>query len=131
MARVVRIDGAHDAELLAADLGQAAAKALPEIRKVLQKGALNIKTDWRRTWTGLAHAPRLPYAITYDTEETATRVIAEIGADKEKRQGALANLIEYGSVNNAPIPGGARALRAEEPRFEKALGDVIEGLTDR
>jgi hypothetical protein len=131
MARVVRIDGANGAEILAADLDQAAAKALPEVRKVLQKGALNIKTDWRRAWTGLEHAPALPYAITYDTEETPTRVSAEIGADKEKRQGSLANLIEYGSVNNPPNPAGARALLNEEPRLEKALGDVLEGLTDQ
>ncbi len=131
MGRVVSIDGAHGLEILAADLGQAAEDALPEVRRVVQKGALNIKKDWRQAWSGLDHAPRLPYAVTYDTEEKRTSVTAEIGPDKDKRQGALGNLIEYGSVNNAPIPGGAKALRAEEPRYEKALGDVLEGLTDR
>lgn len=130
MARVTDIDGADGLQALAADLDQAAAKALPEVRKVVQKGALNVKTAWRRRWSGLAHAPRLPYAVTYDSVITPTSVSAEIGPDKNMRQGALGNLVEYGSVNNAPIPGGAPSLREERPRFEKALGDVIEKAVD-
>ncbi|MCX4470452.1 hypothetical protein OOK41_09050 [Micromonospora sp. NBC_01655] len=120
----------HELHLLAVDLTEAAAAAPAEVRKVVQKGALNIKTDWRRRWSGHAHAPRLPYAVTYDTRETSAGSTAEIGPDKDKPQGALGNLFEYGSVNNAPIPGGVPAAEAEKPRFEKALEDLAVRLVE-
>jgi hypothetical protein len=128
----VRVEGIDGLRRLAADLDAAAHVAPEEARKVVAKGALNIKKDWRRAWTGLRHAPALPYAITYDTKLTGDRASAEIGPDKDRRQGALGNLIEYGSVKNAPIPGGLPALEREAPRFEKALTDLaartLEGL---
>ncbi|MDP9145659.1 MAG: hypothetical protein M3N43_13385 [Actinomycetota bacterium] len=98
----------------------------PAVRAVVQRGALNVKQDWARRWSGIAHAPALARAITYDTKETAGQVSAEIGPDKGRRQGALGNIIEFGTSKNAPIPGGMPALAAEGPRFEKALADVAE-----
>ena len=63
--------------------------------------------------------------ITYDTTETSTRVVGEIGPDRSRgRAAALANIPEYGTVNNPPIPGGIPAVAAEEPRFEKAMQDL-------
>ena len=115
---------------LAAELGAIPAETMPQVRAVLQKGALNIKNDWRARWAGLSHAPGLPYAITYDTALTATSAKAEIGPDKGKRQGALGNLLEFGSINNAPHPGGGPALAAEAPKFEKALTDVLGDLVE-
>jgi hypothetical protein len=114
-----------DLRLLVADLGKAEAAAIAEARKVVEKGAVNIKKDWQRRWSGLAHAPALPAAITYDAGYGFGKIEAEIGPDKGRRQGALGNLIEFGSVNNAPIPGGVPALQAEAPRFEKALIDAL------
>ncbi|MEU8186011.1 hypothetical protein [Micromonospora carbonacea] len=121
----------RELHLLAVDLDEAAAAAPAEVRKVVQKGALNIKTDWRRRWSGHPHARRLPYAVTYDTKETSTGSSAEIGPDKDKPQGALGNLFEFGSVNNAPIPGGIPAAAAEKPRFEKALEDLAVRLLEQ
>jgi hypothetical protein len=129
--RVTGIDGPNGLKALAADLDAAARVAPDEVRKVAQKGALNIRNDWRRAWAGHAHAPALPRAVTYDTMQVADRVMAEIGPEKEKPQGSLGNLFEYGSVNNAPIPGGLPALERERPRFEKALEDLIARSLDR
>lgn len=117
----VTVTGTADLKALAAELDAAARIAPAETRKVVAKGALNIKKDWQDRWSGLKHAPALPSAITYDSHETPTGGWAEIGPDKAKRQGALGNLIEYGSVKNPPRPGGAPALEAERPKFEKAL----------
>jgi hypothetical protein len=114
--------------LLTADLTRAALVAPVAVRPVVQRGAYNVKQGWRERWTGLVHAPYLPNAVTYDTDERPWGAEAEIGPDKDKTQGALGNLLEYGSVKNAPIPGGAPALEAELPDFEKYLGDVAEGL---
>lgn len=109
-------------------LVKAAGVAPVEARKVVAKGALNIKTDARRRVSGLAHAPSYSNSITFDSHETATGGWAEIGPDKSKRQGALGNLIEYGSVNNAPIPHMAPAAEAETPKFEKAMEDLAAAL---
>jgi hypothetical protein len=105
-------------------LAKADADVIPRARDVVSKGALNVKEDWRERWSGLKHAPSLQYAVTYDTAEEGTRLSAEIGPDKDKRQGALGNLLEFGSVNNAPHPAGSPALDVEQPRFEKAIEDL-------
>lgn len=111
---------------LAADLGIVAAEAIPASRAVTQKGALNIKQGWQRRWSGLSHAPMLAAAVTYDTKMSGMGAMAEIGPDKGRPQGALGNLLEFGSVNNGPIPGGAPSLDEEAPRFEKALSELAE-----
>ncbi|MBM0277813.1 hypothetical protein [Micromonospora tarensis] len=114
-------------------LERAAKDVVPEGRKVVSKGALNIKNDWRRRWSGISYAPALPYAVTYDVRASGTLISAEVGPDKAKRQGALGNIIEFGAPaqNTVPQPGGAPALAAEEPRFlaatEKLGVDLLEG----
>lgn len=95
-----------------------------EAAKVVEKGALNIKNDARQRVTGLKHAPAYPRSITYDTFRDLRGPLAEIGPDKNKRQGALGNLIEYGSVNNPPRPHMRPAAEAEQPKFEKAMEDL-------
>lgn len=124
MVTVTGIDGANGLQMLVADLQREARVAPAQARQVVQKGLLNIKTDWRKRWTGFPHAPRLPYAITYDTTVSGEKVEGEVGPDKDKTQGALGNLFEYGSVNNAPIPGGLPALQTEQPKFERAIEDL-------
>lgn len=125
------VDGPDGLKALAADLDRAAAVAPAVARQVVQRGALNIKTDWRREWSGLSHAPALHRAVGYDTWVTASGAAAEIGPDTDKRQGYLGNVAEYGTVNNAPHPGGAPALERERPRFAKALEDVAADELER
>lgn len=132
MFKMTGLDGPDGLSALAAELEHAARVAPDEARKVVQKGALNIKKDWRRRWSGMAHLPRLPYAVTYDTTFSGQQAGAEIGPDKDRPQGALGNIPEFGTVNNAPIPGGAPALESERPRFERAMNDLpLIALGDR
>lgn len=121
LLQVTGIDGPDGLQMLVADLAREAKIAPAGARKVVQKGCLNVKTDWRRRWSGYPHAPRLPYAVSYDTKQLGGRIEGEVGPDKDKPQGALGNLFEYGSLKNAPIPGGAPALEAEKPKFERAM----------
>lgn len=101
---------------------------LDEGKKSVFKGAMQIKEDWRKRWSGHPHIPRLPAAVTFDIGELGFKVEAEIGPDKDRPQGALGNIIEFGTPKNAPIPGGLPALEAEVPRFEKAIADLGEKL---
>lgn len=114
------------------DFTEALAAAPQEARKVVQKGALNIKTDAQRRVAGLRHAPAYPRAISYDSRDTSAGPEAEIGPDKKRRQGALGNILNYGTVKNAPIPHMEPAADAELPRFEKAMEDLaVRLLEDR
>lgn len=119
---------ASELSRLTADLTRAAVLAPLAVRPMVQKAALNIKNEWRENWSGIAHAPALPYAVGYDTIERPWGAEAEIGPDKDKRQGALGNIIEYGTSKNPPIPGGAPALANEAPRLEIAIAGLVDGL---
>jgi hypothetical protein len=120
-----------DRELLAT-LDRLTSAAWRDADRVLEKAAVNIKKDWAKRWSGHPHFPALPRAVSYDLFHTlAGNSHVEVGPDKNRRQGALGNIIEFGTPNNAPIPAGMPALAAEAPRFEKALGDLGEQLLGR
>lgn len=120
-----------DLAKLDADLGKVAASTLPAARAVVAKGAVNIKTQARQLAGGLQHAPAYPASITYDEYTVPGVVGAEIGPDKEKRQGALGNVLEFGTVNNPPHPHLRPAAEAEEPRFIEAVADLGVELLER
>ena len=113
-------------EALAAELAGAPERLAALVPPVVSKGALNIKNDWRANASGNAHAPHYPASITYDMDVRADAVEAEIGPDKDKKQGALGNILEFGTSKNPPHNDGGRALAVEEPRFIAACEAVAE-----
>ncbi|PRY56441.1 hypothetical protein [Glycomyces artemisiae] len=119
-------DGVDDRELqmYIAELGRVGGRLHREGLAVGEKGALNIKQDWAKTWSGHPYFPALPRAVSYDRRAQGADAEWEIGPDKDRPQGALGNIIEYGTVNNGPIPGGLPALDREVPRFVQALADL-------
>lgn len=121
----MQIDGLTE---LVADLTAAPGRVQRKVDGVVRKGALNIKTDWQRRASGLAHAPAYPASITFDSGWKGAGYEAEIGPDKDKPQGALGNLITYGSANNPPSGDDIAVADAEAPKFEKALGDLVRDL---
>ncbi|MET8982137.1 hypothetical protein ABZX85_41795 [Streptomyces sp. NPDC004539] len=92
-----------------------------DARQVVVRGALNVKNDWRNNAraSGRKHAGKLyPRTVGFDVAAYGPDVwAATIGPDKGGTQGALGNLLEYGSVKNPPHRDGGRALDAELPRF--------------
>lgn len=115
---------------LLASLDRAQSRSVPEVEKVVSKGSLNVKQDAARRASGLKHAPAYPAAIGYDLYHGLTTVRSKIGPDKQKRQGALGNILELGTVNNPPIPHLGPALDEEAPRYERALGDLGANLLE-
>ena len=110
---------------LKADLRHGSDQCVEEVAKVVKKGAQNVKDDIRARWSGMRHAPYLAAAVSYDGPSVdGTTVRTEVGPDKDRPQGALGNLLEYGSVNNAPRPAVVPAGDAEEPRLAQALEDL-------
>ena len=95
----------------------------------------------------MTHAPAFPYSITYDigvgygqtlgqsvgsvigggiASAQSSTLRAEIGPDKGRAQGALGNLIEYGSVNNPPQGIMHGAVQANEADFDKGVDKAID-----
>lgn len=119
-------------ETMAAALIESAAKAVLETRAIVQKGAMNVKTQAKANV--LKTAPRrnanAHTAITYDTSIKPTTVEAEIGYDKDRKPGRLGNLLEFGGGGDHSPPHRdlGLALEAEEPRFEAAISAMAERL---
>ena len=115
---------------LAADLGEVANVAGEFIKDAQTESAINVKEAWSESVKGLRHAKDYHRSIGYDYVAFqgfgSTILATEIGPDKNRRQGALGNLIEHGSVNNAPGEQGTAALKGEEANFEKLLSAALE-----
>lgn len=127
----IRITSSDFAELTR-DIAEARAELPRDLRQVISKAALNIKNDWRARWAEhRTHLPHIARAINYDVGPPGLVVEAEIGVDKGRIQGPLANFLEFGSVNNSPQPGGKPALDDEAPRLERAAADLLERLLAR
>ncbi len=105
--------------------------SIPEARKVVAKGALNIKRDAQRRRSGSRHFPRLASAITYESRETPGGASAEIGPEHGRPQGNLGWIPEFGSLKTAPEPYMRPAGEAELPRFEKAMEAIAVQPLDR
>jgi len=119
---------------LAADLVASSVKILPGAEKVLEVGAVKIKKAAARNIRAADKAGRLPAypsSITYDTGTRGTHVTAEIGPDKDRNQGPLGNILEYGTSDTPPIPHLQPALEAEAPVVEKFLAELAVAAIDR
>lgn len=118
-----------DLRSLTHDLTEAPAKMQREALGIVEHGAVNVKQGWAdnaRQSSGV-YAPAYPSSISYDISLAAAlagAVEARIGPDKSRRQGALGNLLEFGSVNNPPHNDGGRALNKEAPNFERAISEA-------
>lgn len=110
---------------LAADLESVPVEKAPAFRRVVERGALNIKNEMRRDAQSSGHYRHFHRSISYDM---TGEMSAEIGPDKDKIQGALGNILYFGTSNNAPVLSLEAPLEHEEPRFEKALADEAEDI---
>lgn len=118
---------AREFTALAHDLANAGEDVQDKVRPIIQRGALNIKRDLQAEAAGRKHAPGLAAAITYDTDETASGVEAEIGP-REGGAGSLAFYYFGNSKVGPQLPDPKGALDRESVNVEKYLGDLMEGL---
>lgn len=103
--------------------GEAIKKKVPP---VVRRGALNIKDGMRQDAQNGGHYKHFNRSITYD--ETNGGMGAEIGPDKGLVQGALGNILYFGTSKNTPVLNLQGPLEKETPRFERALADVAEDI---
>lgn len=123
---MTRID-LSEVTALATDLGKVSREVEREADKVLERGALGVKEAMvaeARSLTG--HARHFHRSISYDRRYGVGRMSYEIGPDKDRVQGALGNLLYFGSKNNAPQLDIEAGLIAEEPKFLSEMSKMLE-----
>lgn len=113
---------------LAADLAAVPAKALVEVAVLMESTGMALQADARRRISGHPHSRFYPNSITHDVTMSGATFTTEVGPDKGRMQGALGNILEYGTSKNAPLPHLAPAFDKEAPKFEKRLEDLAERL---
>lgn len=110
---------------LAASLENVAANAGKNVRQAVEITSRKIKDGWRDKLKGSVYLPALPYAITYDVTTFsgfgASVIQSEIGPDKDRNQGALGNISEFGTVNNPPRGFGLATLQENLKDYEDGL----------
>jgi len=96
--------------------------------KVVKKGAVNIKRDWRANAAarGSRHARAYPFSISFDMK---AKTEAEVGPEASaSSQGFLGYVLEYGGVHSPPHNDGKRAADKELPAFEREMGKLGEKI---
>lgn len=115
-----------DLDRLAADLTKGALKTTLAVAAVVKKGAQNVKTGMVADAQSSGSYKHFHRSIGYDVDVSAGAIEAEIGPDKDKPQGALGNLLYFGSSKNAPVLDLEGPLRDEAANFEKYVIDAAE-----
>lgn len=111
---------------LAADLEAVPDEVLPKLKKVVSKGALNVKNGMQADAADGASYRHFSRSIGYDL--TNGGLGATIGPNKEQIQGALGNLLYFGTSRTGGVLNINRPLDEEAPRFEQNLGDTAAGI---
>lgn len=125
----MNVRGTGGLDDLAKALAEAQRQAVAEGKKVVGRGCLNIKKDWQARWRGLTALGGISHTINYDVRATGSLIRGEVGPDHSKgAQAPLAHIPEYGLPQTPPRPGGAPALDAELPNFERFVGELGERL---
>lgn len=111
---------------LAVDLEKKAWRAIPEVAAVVKKGAQNIKESYVSDAASSGTTKHFSSAINYDINKGGLE--AEIGPDKDKPQGPLGNILYFGTSDTAAVLDFDGPPREEEPRFHRAIEDVVGDL---
>ena len=113
---------------LANDLGKIPSKALPKVDEVLKKGAQNIADGLNENLAASTHFKGAAGSVNYDQSYGIGRASYEVGPDKGRRGGALANVAFFGTSRGGGTVDIDGPIRAEEAALPEFLGKAIEGL---
>ncbi len=113
---------------LAADLGKASTEVYREAEKVAERAALNIKKSMQADAESAGHYKHFSGSISYDRATSLGEIGYEIGPDKWRTQGALGNILYFGTSKNGPVLDVEVGLRAEAPNFERHMTELAGRL---
>ena len=122
---------ASDLNRLSADLGKISGATSKALFGVFEKGADDLRDEWRRNAreTSGKAAARYPSTITARRNLALGGIEFEVGPDaRVNKQANLGAILEYGTATNPPHLDGQRAADATAPKLEKAVGKALDGL---
>lgn len=121
---------ASEVRALAAKLTDSTRGIEKDVRAVVSKGALNIKTQMVAEMGASSSFKGTARSITYDLSGNAFFSEAQIGPKVgDGEVGGLGGIAYHGnSRGGGTVPDPQGALDRETPGFEKALGDILGGL---
>ena len=118
-------------------LKEVPAKAIPKVRGVVVKGAVNIKNQMRRDAEASSSFSAIAPTIDFDIHQGAfggsSAINAEIGPDAAKDEAAaLAGFAYFGGAKGGggTVSDPREALNAEEPRFLENIAKVAGFVFD-
>jgi len=113
---------------LAEELVQSDAKVREEGKRVVKRGAMNVKRSARNAIVGSAgmgHPKWYPTSIDFDLDDSG--LAAEIGPrEGVGKQGFLGKILEYGTATSPPHPHMNPAADEEEPRMQDAVARMVK-----
>lgn len=99
--------------------------AEPELSKVVERGALNVKRDAQtllRTHSRRRYLQHYYRSISYDM---LGPLEAEVGPDASKLQGGMGRGVEFGSAHTGPAPHLLPAFEEEQPRLLEQATNAV------
>ena len=120
---------------LAADLGETAKGIGPFARKAVEVSARHVKDDWKSNVASSDYFPGLESAVSYDVHVErgggGGTITGEVGYDRDRPQGNLGHIAEFGGVKNAPRSDGQNALQSNQEDFITGLEKAEEDARKR
>ena len=108
---------------LAEDMRHVDSRLAPRLKPILEKGALNIKTQLQAEMRKSTHFATVARGISYEDTSTPGEYSYEIGPEKGA-PGSLANIAYFGGgmmPGGGTVPDPRGALEAEAPRTMQYL----------
>lgn len=123
---IVTFKGADVGELnsLSAEIRRGGLLTALAGRAAVERGAFNVMRTAQKLAPFGPRTPFYPASITYDIEIELAAVEAEIGPDKDKPQGPLGNVFEFGTSEVAPQAHVGPAVDIENPNFYRVVGAI-------
>lgn len=118
-------DGAAELRQFAIAIGRIADGAYGDVEGVIDKGALNVKTEMIADVSASRHFKGMAGAITYDPANTSGVIRREVGPDKGRRGGALGNIYYFGTSRGGGTGDIDKPLNTEEPRLLSAMNALV------
>lgn len=118
-------DGAAELRQFAIAVGRIADGAYDDVEGVIDKGALNVKTEMIADVSASRHFKGMARSITYDKQNTRGVIRREVGPDKGRRGGALGNIYYFGTSRGGGSGDIEKPLNSEEPRLLSAMQSLV------
>ncbi|MDF2915989.1 MAG: hypothetical protein K0S70_206 [Microbacterium sp.] len=118
------MDGSAELYRFASDVAKAAEAAVKDVDPIVRTEAHELKDQMNSDLAGSRHFRGAAGSVTYDSRFSVGTVGYEVGPDKGRRGGAIANIAYFGGSNGG---GGTVDL---DGTF-KAAGDALEKNLDK